>query len=126
MCQVSALQSLGAGTGTDSDVSTETPTTLAVEIFGATYHVRGGDDSGDLQELARVVDGRMRELASHASTSDPARLAILVALNLADELSRARRQQEGERVEIREKMAELARGLEAALEREGRGAADLG
>ena len=66
------------------------------------------------------------ELASHASTSDPARLAILVALNLADELSRARQQQEGERVEIREKMAELAKGLEAALEREGRGAADLG
>jgi cell division protein ZapA len=99
---------------------------MAVEIFGATYHVRGGDDGSDLQELARVVDGRMRELASHASTSDPARLAILVALNLADELSRARQQQEGERVEIREKMAELAKGLEAALEREGRGAADLG
>ncbi|HEX5757647.1 MAG TPA: cell division protein ZapA [Thermoanaerobaculia bacterium] len=87
-----------------------------MEIFGSTYHVRGGDGSGDLQELARVVDGRMRELAAHAGSADPARLAILVALNLADELSRAREQQEGERVEIREKVADLAKGLEAALE----------
>jgi len=87
-----------------------------VEIFGSTYHVRGGDGSGDLQVLAREVDGRMRELSEHASTADPARLAILVALNLADELSRARKQQEGERVEIREKIEELARELELALQ----------
>lgn len=100
-------------------MSTATPTSTSVEIFGSTYHVRGGDGSGDLQELARVVDGRMRELAAHAGSTDPARLAILVALNLADELSRARERQErqeGERVEIREKVAELAKGLEAALE----------
>lgn len=97
-------------------MSTGTPTSTAVEIFGSTYHVRGSDDSGYLQELAQVVDGRMRELSEHASTADPARLAILVALNLADELSRAHRQQEGDRVEIREKVAELARELEEALQ----------
>ncbi len=97
-------------------MGTGTPTSTAVEIFGSTYHVRGGDDSADLQELARVVDGRMRELSEHASTADPARLAILVALNLANELSRARKQQEGDRVEIREKVADLARELEEALQ----------
>lgn len=110
------LSDLVRGEPNRLDVSTGTPTSTAVEIFGSTYHVRGGDDSGDLQELARVVDGKMRELAGHAGSTDPARLAILVALNLADELSRARQQQEGERVEIREKVAELARGLETALE----------
>jgi cell division protein ZapA len=102
-----------------TDVSTETPTSTAVEIFGSTYHVRGSDGSGDLQELAREVDGRMRELAGLAGKADPARLAILVALNLADELSRSQKQQEGDRIEIREKVAELARELERALDEGG-------
>lgn len=96
-------------------MSTGTPTSAAVEIFGSTYHVRGSGDGGYLQELARLVDGRMRELAEHAGTADASRLAILVALNLADELSRTRSQQEGDRVEIREKVAGLTRELEAAL-----------
>ena len=45
-----------------------------------------------LAELAAEVDRRMRELAGHAVTADTGQLAILVALNLADELSRNREQ----------------------------------
>ena len=57
----------------------------------------------------------MREVAQHASTADTARIAILAALNLADELFRIQKQQEGERVEIREKVAELTEELSQAL-----------
>jgi len=91
------------------------PTTTAVEIFGSVYHVRGRDDTGYFQRLADLVDRKMREVAAQASTSDPSRIAILAALNMADELFRIQRQQEGERVEIREKMAELAEELNRAL-----------
>lgn len=91
------------------------PTTTSVEIFGSVYHVRGRDDTGYLQTLADLVDRRMREVAQHASTADTARIAILAALNLADELFRIQSRQEGERVEIREKVAELAEELNRAL-----------
>ena len=37
--------------------------TTQVEIFGATYILRGGQDGGNLTELAAEVDRRMRELA---------------------------------------------------------------
>ncbi len=57
----------------------------------------------------------MREVARHVSTGDTTRIAILAALNLADELFRARQQQEGERVEITEKAARLAQELARAL-----------
>ena len=87
-----------------------------VRIFGATYHVRGNDDSGYLQGLADLVDGRMREVAQHVATADTARIAILAALNLADELFQSQKQQEGERVEIKEKVAELAEELTHALD----------
>jgi cell division protein ZapA len=99
---------------TETGVSTKAGTT-EVRIFGATYHVRGSDKSGHLQQLADVVDGKMREVAGHVTTADTARVAILAALNLADELSRARQQQEGERGEIKEKVARLAEELSAAL-----------
>jgi cell division protein ZapA len=90
--------------------------TTEVRIFGATYHLRGNaEESGHFQALADLVDGKMREVAQHVSTGDTARIAILAALNLADELSQLRKQQEGERVEITEKAARLAQELARAL-----------
>ncbi|MEO6195736.1 MAG: cell division protein ZapA [Thermoanaerobaculia bacterium] len=90
-------------------------TTVPVEIFGEVYTVRGSDENGYLQELADLVDRKMREVAEHVK-GDTARIAILAALNLADELFQIQSRQEGERVEIREKVAALAEELTHALE----------
>jgi cell division protein ZapA len=87
-----------------------------VEIFGAVYSVRGSNDRGYLQGLADLVDRKMREVAQHVNTADTARIAILAALNLADELMSLEKRQEGERVLIREKVAELTEELAGALE----------
>ena len=65
-----------------------------VEIFGQTYNVRGDGDPDYLLELARFVDTRMREVAAQVATVDPMKIAILAALNIADEFSRYRRQRE--------------------------------
>jgi cell division protein ZapA len=89
-------------------------TTTAVEIFGEVYHVRGGDENGYLQSLADLVDRKMREVAEQTK-GDAARIAILAALNLADELFQLQSRQEGERVEIREKVAALTEELTEAL-----------
>ena len=88
---------------------------MEVEIFGAVYSVRGNDDRGYLQGLADLVDRKMREVAQHVNTADTARIAILAALNLADELMSLEKRQEGERVLIREKVAELTEELAGAL-----------
>jgi cell division protein ZapA len=90
-------------------------TTTQVEIFGEMYSVRGSDENGYLQELAALVDRKMREVAGHVK-GDTARIAILAALNLADELFQIQSRQEGERVEIREKVAALTEELTHALE----------
>jgi cell division protein ZapA len=90
-------------------------TTIQVEIFGEVYTVRGSDENGYLQELADLVDRKMREVAEHVK-GDTARIAILAALNLADELFQIQSRQEGERVEIREKVAALTEELTHALE----------
>jgi cell division protein ZapA len=89
-------------------------TTTEVEIFGEVYHVRGGDENGYLQSLADLVDKKMREVAEHTK-GDASRIAILAALNLAEELFQLQSRQEGERVEIREKVAALTEELTEAL-----------
>lgn len=94
--------------------------TTEVEIFGATYVIRGGQQPEYLNELAAEVDRRMRELAGHVTSPDPGRLAILTALNLADELTRSRTSWDGERGEIEARVTSLAGRLAKALD-EGRG-----
>jgi cell division protein ZapA len=63
-----------------------------VEIFGQAYNVRGEGDPDYLLELARFVDSRMRDVAAQVATIDPLKIAILAALNIADEFSRYRKQ----------------------------------
>ena len=46
-------------------------TTVAVDIFGATYQVRGDDDTSHLRQLAALVDHKMREVAGRSSSVDP-------------------------------------------------------
>ena len=96
-------------------MATKTTTATEVEIFGSVYNVRGEKDPEYLQELADLVDKRMREIARQVATVDSAKIAIRTALNIADELFQCQRQQEGSRVEVEEKVAELAGELDKAL-----------
>lgn len=80
----------------------------AVEIYGQTYNVRGEGDPSYLTELARFVDSRMRSVASQVASNDPMRIAILAALNIADEYLRFRNERESTRGIWMEKTQELA------------------
>jgi cell division protein ZapA len=91
-------------------------TSTDVEIFGAVYAVRGDQDREYLQELAQRVDATMRQVAGRVSTTEPARIAILAALNLADELFQCQKRTEGERERVTETVAHLAGELQKALE----------
>lgn len=65
---------------------------IQVEIFGQTYSIKAGNDPGYIRELAAFVDTRMKDVQKGTGTADGYRIAILAALNIADELSRLRSQ----------------------------------
>ncbi len=67
------------------DPKAERPESTPVTIFGRTYHLRGGGDPEYLSLLATRVDEKMREVARSTGTADTLKVAILAALNLADE-----------------------------------------
>jgi cell division protein ZapA (FtsZ GTPase activity inhibitor) len=61
-----------------------------VTIFGRSYHLRGGGDPDYLTHLAAIVDRKMREVAGATGTADTLKVAILGALNLADDALQGR------------------------------------
>jgi cell division protein ZapA len=66
---------------------------VRVEIFDQAYNLRGSDPDYILR-LAEYVDGKMRAVAEQTHTVDTARLAVLAALNIADEYHLAKRNQD--------------------------------
>ena len=73
---------------------------VVVEIYDQQYHLRGVDTE-HIIELARFVDGKMRKVAEQSATADSLRVAVLAALNIADELVQARDQQKPEAMRSR-------------------------
>lgn len=68
-------------------------TRAEVQIYGETYIIRGDNVSEEyVQRLAASVDERMRELAQRNPALSITRVAVLAALNLADELWNLREQ----------------------------------
>ena len=61
-----------------------------VEIFGQTYAVKPGTDPGYVEKLAATVDEQMKDVSRASGAVDSLRVAVLAALNLADECQRLR------------------------------------
>ena len=87
-----------------------------VEIFGQRLGLRADGDSARLQEIARFVDSRMREVADRSSSVDTVKIAVLTALNIADELYQERETDQDVRQKRLEKQAErLVMKVEEAM-----------
>lgn len=59
---------------------------VTIEIFGHEYKIKGEADPEYMTKLARYVDQRMKEVAQGTSIGSLAKIGILAALNIADEL----------------------------------------
>ncbi len=58
---------------------------VVVEIYDQVYQLRGVETE-HIERLAAMVDGKMRAVSAHGATVDSLRVAVLAALNIADEL----------------------------------------
>lgn len=67
---------------------------VIVEIYGEKHVIRGGDSPEHIQKVAHEVDKKMRLIAQRMPRLAVHQVAILAALNLADELEKLREEQE--------------------------------
>jgi cell division protein ZapA len=61
---------------------------LEIEIFGQRYKIRvkGEEDEKYIGHLTSYVDQKMHEVAVKSKSADTTKIAVLAALNIADEL----------------------------------------
>ncbi len=95
---------------------------VAVEIYDQIYHLRGTDPAY-IEQLARVVDAKMRAVSAQGNTVDSLRVAVLAALNIADELETLRQRYDAlagslsvTQVTMRSRAGSLAGMLDEILE----------
>ncbi len=88
---------------------------VPVDIHGQRYPIRSSLDADYVAKLAAYVDEKMRAAAESTPTGDSLRLAVLAALNVADELFRCREAARARTGEIAERAEELEKLLDRVL-----------
>lgn len=99
-------------------MATQTTTATApirVEIYDQVYNLRGVD-AEYITRLAGFVDSKMRSVAQQTSTVDSLRLAVLAALNIADEYHILKKKYDLLASEYRQRAGALAGALDEVLE----------
>lgn len=84
---------------------------VKVRIYGQEYTISGERDEETIIEIADYVDDKMREISRFFSSNIPGSLAVLAAINIADELFEAREETE----KVKEEKAQLEKDAENYL-----------
>jgi cell division protein ZapA len=92
---------------------------VRVEIYDQSYNLRGSDPE-HITKLAEYVDSKMRAVSEQTSTVDSLRLAVLAALNIADEYHMLKRKYDTIAAEYHQRASHLSGALEQALAEERR------
>jgi len=89
---------------------------VTVQIAGVKYALKTDEDDRWVKSVAAFVDGRIRDTQKHTRTPDTQSVAVLTALQIAEELFNERR----ESGELRKKIRDKSQSLLDALAREAR------
>jgi cell division protein ZapA len=88
---------------------------VRVEIFDQAYNLRGTDPDY-IFKLAEFVDAKMRLVADQTATIDSLRLAVLAALNIADEYHILKRKYDGISKDMNQRTSSLENALDEVLQ----------
>jgi len=88
---------------------------VRVEIFDQAYNLRGSDPEYILK-LAEYVDTKMRAVAEATNTIDTVRLAVLAALNIADEYHLLKKNKDVGATDYQKRAHQLSNALDEVLQ----------
>lgn len=88
---------------------------VRVEIYDQAYNLRGSDPQY-IFKLAEYVDTKMRAVAEQTQTVDSLRLAVLAALNIADEYMLMKRKYDALTTDYKRRAVHLAGALDEVLQ----------
>ncbi len=88
---------------------------VTVDISGQRYPIRTQLDSAYVADLAAYVEQKMGLAARESPAGDTLKIAVLAALNIADEYFRARDDSDAQKADLSARAGELERMLDLAL-----------
>ena len=89
---------------------------MKIEIYDQSYNVNADGNEEYLKELAAYVDGKMRSIAESTRMVDSLKVAVLAALNIADEAFTLRQRQQEIDGPLRKRVEKCVAMVEKALE----------
>jgi len=98
---------------------TKTPEGIRVEISDQEYNIRGELDPEYIRGLARFLDAKMRSIAERTHTVDSLRVAVLAALNIADEYHQLKSKHETVTKQLDARLGECNEVLDQVLKEAG-------
>jgi len=87
-----------------------------IQIYGKTYSLKSSSDQMSMEDVAAYVDAKMRELAAARSKTSSADLAVLAALNIAQELMELQKQNDANDKSHEEKIGRMIEALEDEIQ----------
>jgi cell division protein ZapA len=90
---------------------------MKIQIYDQTYNINSGQSDESLRQLAAYVDGKMHEIAEATQMADSLKVAVLAALNIADELFTIRERQSEIEGPLRKRVEKCVSMVEKAIER---------
>lgn len=89
--------------------------TVVLHIAGQRYAIKTDADARYLADLAEFVEDRFLKIQEGSRGSPPYKLAVLTALNIADDLFRKRSDEENLKRKVRSKSQRMLAILDSAL-----------
>ena len=94
---------------------------MKIQIYDQSYNVNADGNEEHLNELAAYVDGKMRFIAESTHMVDSVKVAVLAALNIADEMFAMRKRQQEMEGPLRQRVQNCVSMVEKALEQTNEG-----
>ena len=91
------------------------PQGIRVIIYGQEYFMRGDLNEAYIQKLAQYLDAKMHSIAERTRTVDTLRVAMLAALNVADEYHQLKARYEEVTHDMDQKVGECTDALDEIL-----------
>jgi cell division protein ZapA len=92
------------------------PGQIRVNIFGADYSLMSDNDEAFVKEIARYIDDKMREIDKNQTVKSSSRIAVLAALNIAEELFQERLYREKLLDQLNEEARKINQNIADVLE----------
>ena len=88
---------------------------IEVDVYGQKLALRPIEDESYVHELARYVEGQMQAIAQGTISSTPIKVAILAAINIADQLFRQERRRQAGEAEVERRADGLLECIESHI-----------